>query len=793
MEPLRSEDPRSLGPYRLLSRIGAGGMGVVFLAAPSEGGSTEPAAVKAIRSEYAEDAEFRSRFAAEVDLARRVRGPYTARVLDADTQGTRPWLATEYVPGPSLHEAVRRNGPFPEDSLRVLAAGLAEALAAIHSVGLVHRDLKPSNVLLAPRGPQVIDFGIARAVDATVFTRTGQTLGTPAFMSPEQATGRTVDPRSDLFPFGGVLLFAATGRQPFGGGDPAALLYRVVNEEPDLSGVPESLMDLVAACLAKDPSDRPTPREMADALSGAALPLDDSDPTEWLPPVVATRVIETVASATRMLPTPSPAPPPATRPLAPEPDRTPETEILPNERATPSPAEAGTEEPADAPAEPSKEHVLETPGKGATGSPSAKPAPAMSEALRWEPDPPRGTAPSSPASSGATLGVTISVVALVLGVVFVVDQGDFSGWSIGGSAPEAISEERSPTPSASPTPTEEAGGVEYTPRILDTAFLGDSDRFAALTEEGLYVYETGSSEAIEYLPGPDYPFSMYESSALAVTPDGTVSAAFAALPSHQDESLVHIWDLETSEGRSLVLPQRIGLDRPLALSPDGETVYVEEHTGSENEANEVVAYRSETGDELYRSPLPADGRGRHRSVRNLGVSQDGSLLFATIGNGLAVWDAATGEPRFDLYEAPNSFGFNDSMAVGDDVVVTVKSDAALVWEPGSETDPEELSVRQGSIASGAYLRMITLGDGGNRIFGAGHASDGQVSFLTVWDRDGEVVAQGGTGREYHALSASPDDERLLGASLSLGQRAPELLVLMDEELKTVREYEVPTG
>ncbi|WP_431888212.1 WD40 repeat domain-containing serine/threonine protein kinase [Nocardiopsis alba] len=791
MEPLRSEDPRSLGPYRLLSRIGAGGMGVVFLAAPSEGGSTEPAAVKAIRSEYAEDAEFRSRFAAEVDLARRVRGPYTARVLDADTEGTRPWLATEYVPGPSLHEAVRRNGPFPEDSLRVLAAGLAEALAAIHSVGLVHRDLKPSNVLLAPRGPQVIDFGIARAVDATVFTRTGQTLGTPAFMSPEQATGRTVDPRSDLFPFGGVLLFAATGRQPFGGGDPAALLYRVVNEEPDLSGVPESLMDLVAACLAKDPSDRPTPREMADALSGAALPLDDSDPTEWLPPVVATRVIETVAAATRMLPTPSPAPPPATRPLAPEPDRTPETEVLPNERATPSPAEAGTEEPADAPAEPSKEHVLETPGKGATGSPSAKPAPAMSEALRWEPDPPRGTAPSSPASSGATLGVTISVVALVLGVVFVVDQGDFSGWSIGGSAPEAISEERSPTPSASPTPTEEAGDVEYTPRILDTAFLGDSDRFAALTEEGLYVYETGSSEAIEYLPGPEAPFVFEDDSVLATTPDGTTVATVAFSTRVEEESQVYVWDIESSEEHAFPLPEQTYRTESLAISPDGATVYVQERPVSRDRSQEAVAYRSDNGEELYRLPPPEDQDGRSGNIGALGVSRDGALLFAAMSRGLAVWDTSSESAPPEMWEAPNSNG--GELAIGGNTVVTSTRDHVWVWDLNSAGDAEPFPLRQGTIKPKARLTLLTVNDDGDRIFGAGHALDGEVGFQIIWDREGEVLTQTDEAREYHALSASPDGDRLFGAYLSLGQRAPELLVLMDEKLKTVREYEIPTG
>ncbi|WP_051065323.1 WD40 repeat domain-containing serine/threonine protein kinase [Nocardiopsis potens] len=302
MYELRPDAPRELGGYTLLRRIGAGGMGVVYLGVPAGGG--EPAAVKAVRPEYAEDTEFRARFAGEAELARRVRGPYTARVLGADTEGPTPWLATEYVPGPGLDRAVRDGGPFPEDSLRVLAAGLAEALSAIHSVGLVHRDLKPSNVLLSPRGPQVIDFGISRAVDATSFTRTGQTLGTPGYMSPEQATGADLDHRGDVFSYGGVLVFAATGRQPFGTGDPAALLYRVVNEEPDLSGVPDGLRGLVASCLAKDPADRPGLDAVLAGLGAAPLPGSDEEAaTAWLPDAVATQVIRTAATLVELAPT----------------------------------------------------------------------------------------------------------------------------------------------------------------------------------------------------------------------------------------------------------------------------------------------------------------------------------------------------------------------------------------------------------------------------------------------------------------------------------------------------------
>ena len=210
---LRSGEPQTIGPYRLVGRLGAGGMGQVFLGV-SPGG--RPVAVKAIRAELAEDPEFRMRFGREVDAARKVSGVFTAMVVDADIDGPVAWLATAYVPGPSLAEAVDSHGPLPEGSVLALAAALAESLTAIHAAGVVHRDLKPSNVLLAEDGPRVIDFGISRAAEATALTRTGLVIGSPGFMSPEQATGGDVEKPSDIFSLGAVLAFAATGEGPFG-------------------------------------------------------------------------------------------------------------------------------------------------------------------------------------------------------------------------------------------------------------------------------------------------------------------------------------------------------------------------------------------------------------------------------------------------------------------------------------------------------------------------------------------------------------------------------------------------
>ena len=264
-----------MGPYRLVGQLGQGGMGRVYLGV-SPGG--RPVAVKAIRAELAADPQFRTRFGREVAAARLVSGVFTAQVVDADVDGPVAWMATAYVPGPSLAEVVQSRGPLPAASLLKLAAGLAESLSAIHTAGVVHRDLKPSNVLLAEDGPRVIDFGISRAAaEATALTQTGLVSGSPGFMSPEQAMGNEVGPPSDIFNLGAVLAFAATGEGPFGTGTTAALLYRVAHGAPNLDRVPPAVRPLVERCLAKDPGQRPTAAGLLDAV-GALQPGGD-----WLP------------------------------------------------------------------------------------------------------------------------------------------------------------------------------------------------------------------------------------------------------------------------------------------------------------------------------------------------------------------------------------------------------------------------------------------------------------------------------------------------------------------------------
>ncbi|RKS09312.1 serine/threonine protein kinase [Nocardiopsis sp. Huas11] len=278
--PLLDDDPAQVGPYRLSARLGGGGMGQVFLG-HSPGGHT--VAVKVVRPELAQDVDFRRRFATEVTAARKVGGFYTAQVVDADTDSTPPWLATAYIPGPTLHRAVTDHGPLPTGSVAVLGAGLAEGLTAVHAHGLVHRDLKPANVLLTQDGPRLIDFGIARALDSTSHTHSSTVLGTAAFMSPEQARAQQVGPASDVFSLGCVLAFAATGRSPFGQGPIHAVIFRVVHEEPDLDGISTPLRDLIGACLAKDPGARPGLDEILTALVTTTPSDRTRDRRHWLP------------------------------------------------------------------------------------------------------------------------------------------------------------------------------------------------------------------------------------------------------------------------------------------------------------------------------------------------------------------------------------------------------------------------------------------------------------------------------------------------------------------------------
>jgi len=278
VQPLASDDPAEIGGYRLRGRLGAGGMGRVYLASTPAGRSV---ALKVVRPELGDDPDFRARFQQEIQAARQVHGLYTAQLLDADPDATPPWLVTAYVPGPSLQQAVAGNGPMPEAMVFRLIAGVAEALQAIHAAGVVHRDLKPSNVLLAPDGPRVIDFGIARALEATALTRSGMMVGSPQFMAPEQIRDQPVTPAIDVFALGSLAAYAARGRPPFGEGHSAAVSYRVLHEPPDLDGCPPRLRALIESCLRKEAAARPAPGQILEVC--LAHTAEAADPG-WSPP-----------------------------------------------------------------------------------------------------------------------------------------------------------------------------------------------------------------------------------------------------------------------------------------------------------------------------------------------------------------------------------------------------------------------------------------------------------------------------------------------------------------------------
>ncbi|MFE0422044.1 serine/threonine-protein kinase, partial [Streptomyces sp. NPDC058953] len=295
MERLLPEDPSRLDAYRLLGRLGAGGMGVVYLARAADG---DLAAIKVIQPDFAAEPSFRARFRREVATARRVRSPWVVPVLDADTEAGAPWLATAFVPGPSLAEAVVECGPLPPEAVRVLGKVLARALTEVHAAGLVHRDVKPGNVLLAMNGPRLIDFGIARSTsaEATELTSAGVVVGTPGFLAPEQARADTVGPAADIFSLACVLAYAATGRPPFGSGAVDALLYRTVHDAPDLADVrDEGLRDLLGRCLAKDPAGPPGAALVDGAQTGDA----PAGTIDWLPDrggsVIARRAVPVLA------------------------------------------------------------------------------------------------------------------------------------------------------------------------------------------------------------------------------------------------------------------------------------------------------------------------------------------------------------------------------------------------------------------------------------------------------------------------------------------------------------------
>ncbi|MFJ2771942.1 PQQ-binding-like beta-propeller repeat protein [Streptomyces sp. NPDC087300] len=340
VDQLTQHDPRRIGPFEVLGRLGAGGMGLVYLARSASG---RRVAIKTVRTELAEDQLFRVRFTREVEAARAVSGFYTAAVVDADPRAAVPWLATAYVPAPSLEEIVNEHGPLPTQAVRWLAAGVAEALESIHGAGLVHRDLKPSNVLVVEDGPRVIDFGIASGVSNTRLTMTNVAVGTPAYMSPEQAKdSRSVTGASDVFSLGSMLVFAATGHAPFHGANPVETVFMLLREGPDLAGLPDELRPLIETCMQMEAALRPTPADLQAQLAPHLFASESGDGDDsgtasaWLPERAvaliearrggrppARAAVSAARSGGRGAAAPVTAPPPPQRPPVPAPSQAP--------------------------------------------------------------------------------------------------------------------------------------------------------------------------------------------------------------------------------------------------------------------------------------------------------------------------------------------------------------------------------------------------------------------------------------------------------------------------------------
>ncbi|MGW3151415.1 protein kinase domain-containing protein [Streptomyces sp. NPDC001177] len=544
MEALRAlgvGDPDWVGPYRLVGRLGAGGMGRVYLAR-SRGGRA--VAVKVVRPELAEDREFRQRFAREVAAARRVNGVFTAGVVDADPEADPPWLATAYVPGISLDTAVARYGAWQSGPVMTLAAGLVEALEAIHAAGLVHRDLKPSNVLLAADGPRVIDFGISTASEASAITRTGVVIGTPGFMSPEQLTGEPVGPASDVFALGAVLAFTASGSGPFGTGSAQGLMYRIVHGEPDLSAVRGTVRGLVARCLAKRPEDRPRVDVLLSELmdvAGASRTALMFTSVSWLPPMVASAVREARdGSGARQAPTGPGATVPKTPPAG------------------------GTATPPDAPGFAVGGYPpLGTPPPGPMGpSTPSHQAPTMTGPIPATPPPahaPPGTPPPGTVISGmlpapvpgkpggpgrssprrrrvAVIGSALAAVLAIGLVAWKADallggggSGSNSGESSSGSSPYVSPYDDSPTPLNSPsspadtpTPLDSPSSPADTPTSPSTTPADDTPSSPAADATDLSGRWNGSYVCNQGITGLVLTIEDHD--------DGTADAVFSFYP-----------------------------------------------------------------------------------------------------------------------------------------------------------------------------------------------------------------------------------------------------------------------
>ena len=639
MQPLTTDDPQNIGPHRLLARLGTGGMGRVYLARTPD---DHLCALKVVKEDLAHDSQFRARFAREIRTAQRVHGPFTPSVVDADPDAEAPWMATEYVPGPTLKEAVFQGGVFPEPSLRVLALGLARALETIHAAGLMHRDLKPGNILLSPRGPQVIDFGIARAVEGTVLTRTGQTFGTPSYASPEQIVGQNVTSRSDLFSMAGTVIFAASGQPPFGPGPAVTSIHRIMSEEPNLAAIPEGpLRDLLSRCYAKDPEHRPDSATLHRTLS--ALPLPSAE-HGWLPSPV-TQQIDLKAGAARRAEQAERT----TVPLAQE--QNPSARVPGPKELTARSGPSGEERPARRRRLPlllcAAAAALVLAGGGTlawyalpigTEEEPETAAPSSDEEPEEEP----GEEPD---------GLDVDLADEILLSLDFAGDGEqlylygsltLSAWDL---------EEGEPTHLFEPVPGYADVGDDGT---VAGTYTGHIQVWDGPTGEE--TVRLGDGADVEYYASP------------SVSPDGTTVAVVAASTVEdggEEEYVLQFWDLASESPRT---------ETPVDTSffhvdhtPDGSLLVATKWGGEETTDRPVGVWDTETGELVHELEAPDQGTPK------FAVSPDSATVVVASGSEAIIHDLTTGEALTELSLGESSDGLD---------TVAHSADGSLIYATG---------------------------------------------------------------------------------------------------------------
>ncbi|CDR05475.1 serine/threonine-protein kinase [Streptomyces iranensis] len=583
-------DPATAGKYRLEAVLGAGGMGRVYLARTPAGSAV---AVKVVHREYAGDASFRKRFEQEVAAARRVQGLYTVPVVDADLRAEEPWLATAYVPGPSLQHAVAESGPLSADAALGLVARVAEALQSIHAADVIHRDLKPSNIILTAEGPKVIDFGIARAADVTAVTATGMRTGTPAYMAPEYIRGQDVTEAGDVFALGVIAGFAATGRLAFGGGSDHSVIYRILEQDPDLDGCPEPLRAIAAHCLEKDPARRPTPAQVIERC-GRADTTGIAD--------AHTRTVVSPAGPERGTPGARGAPGSPNTPGSPD-DET---------RTSLPPRGSGPAAPVPPPSAP----AAHDPARAAAPSGPATPPGADTSPNPPVPDPLTTPAPGLPVLLS---GVGILVLAVVLIAVYLPGSSPDRGPSL---------PYRSIGPTASLGPTGRARTAE------GLAFSPDGKTLATGNSEGkVRLWDVAGRKPRTTFTGPDSGFQTRE---VTFSPDGKTLAATNMT------GWLAMWDV--AKHRQIRLLDGVNGGERVAFSPDGKLFSTGTQAGSvflwdtnSRKKDEILAY--------YDQEAKVTGVAFSPDGRTLASASDDSDSNITPEHSVRLWDVAHRDPE----------------------------------------------------------------------------------------------------------------------------------------------------